>query len=104
MLTLTAALIILSVTSCNPTHEHAFSEWESVTAPTCTSFDLNKRDCECGTTEYATVSALSHVLVIDKATDATCTSSGETEGSHCGTCGVIITAQDTVPRTGHYFG
>jgi gliding motility-associated-like protein len=83
---------------------HGFGDWETVTAPTCTSFGLKKRACECGATEYDTFDALAHTPLTDAAIPATCTSSGKTEGSHCGTCGVIITAQDTVPKTGHYFG
>lgn len=80
---------------------HGFSEWETVQAPTCTSFGLQKRACECGHTEYGTLAALSHAPVIDEAVAATCTTPGMTEGSHCGRCNAVITAQSTVAPTGH---
>ena len=104
MLTLTAALIILSVTSCNPTHEHVFSEWETETESTCTSFGLNKRTCECGQVEYDTVAAFSHTPITDEAVSATCTSNGKTEGSHCKDCGAVITAQTETEKLAHGFG
>ena len=80
---------------------HSFSEWETVTEATCTSFGLKKKTCECGYAEYDTVPALSHTPVTDAAVDATCTAPGKTEGSHCKDCGFIITLQNTVAPTGH---
>lgn len=40
-------------------------------------------------------------IVIDKAVIPTCTQTGLTEGSHCGTCGEVIKAQEEVPANGH---
>lgn len=45
-----------------------------------------------------------HSEVTDAAVSATCTDSGLTEGKHCSVCGVVITAQQTVPATGHSYG
>ena len=39
--------------------------------------------------------------VTDAAVAATCTTAGETAGSHCSTCGTVIKAQETVPAKGH---
>ncbi|MBO5904132.1 MAG: trypsin-like peptidase domain-containing protein, partial [Clostridia bacterium] len=82
-------------------HDHTYAEWETVTEPTCTSFGLQKRVCACGYVDYGTTSALEHTPVIDEAVDATCVTTGKTEGSHCGTCGAILTAQTETERVSH---
>lgn len=38
-----------------------------------------------------------HTIVIDPAIDATTSTEGKTEGSHCSVCGEIIKAQETIP-------
>lgn len=45
--------------------------------------------------------ALGHSAVTDPAVEAACVETGLTEGSHCSVCGEILTAQETVPATGH---
>lgn len=55
--------------------------------------------CECG--EKADEAA--HTPVTDPAVEATCTTPGKTEGSHCSVCGYVITAQTEVPATGHSY-
>lgn len=101
MIILSVALVLLAATSCDLTHKHSFTEFETVSEPTCTSFGLEKRACECGAVEYDTIDALSHAPVIDAAIGATCTTPGKTEGSHCGRCGAVITVQNPVVSTGH---
>ena len=103
ILAITALLLILGATSCSLIHEHSFSEWEIVAEPTCTSFGLSKRACECGYTEYDTSDALAHTIVTDAAIDATCASNGKTEGSHCSNCGFVITAQTETAKLPHSF-
>lgn len=51
-------------------------------------------------TQIEKIPALGHTEVVDKAVDATCTSSGLTEGRHCSTCGEVFTAQTVIPA-GH---
>jgi predicted nucleic acid-binding Zn ribbon protein len=41
--------------------------------------------------------------VTDPAVAATCTEDGLTEGSHCSVCDEVLTAQETVPATGHNY-
>ena len=55
----------------------------------------------CGETDGE---ALGHTEVIDDAVEATCTSTGLTEGKHCSVCNKIIIAQSTTPKTGHEWG
>lgn len=95
------AFMAFGASSCGASHEHSFSDWEVMTKPTCTAFGLRKRACDCGYIEYGTMDALTHTPVIDAAVEATCTTPGLTEGSHCGDCGVVITAQNTVMPLGH---
>ena len=42
-----------------------------------------------------------HTPVVDAAVEATCTTTGLTEGSHCDVCGTIIVAQEVVDALGH---
>ena len=42
-----------------------------------------------------------HTEVVDAAVEATCTTSGKTEGKHCSVCNEILVAQTEVPAAGH---
>ncbi|MBO7495966.1 MAG: leucine-rich repeat domain-containing protein [Salinivirgaceae bacterium] len=44
-----------------------------------------------------------HQIVTDNAVAATCTKSGETEGSHCSVCGEVFVKQEKIPALGHEF-
>ena len=50
----------------------------------------------CGASEGHT-----HQIVIDEAINATCTTVGLTEGSHCETCGLILREQVKIAKLGH---
>ena len=104
LLAVLAALLLMGATSCDILlHEHSFSEWETVTAPTCTSFGLEKRECECGLVEYDTTEALPHTTDVDPSVDATCDAAGRTEGAHCSVCGAVISKQDDTAKTSHTY-
>lgn len=45
-----------------------------------------------------------HTEVTDAAVEPTCTETGLTAGTHCLTCGKVITAQTEVAATGHVYG
>ena len=92
--------VITAQTEIKPV-AHSFSEWETVTEATCTSFGLEKRTCDCNYAEYKTTDALAHNTVTDTAVAVTCTTDGKTEGSHCDSCGTIFVVQSTIPATGH---
>ncbi len=47
------------------------------------------------------IPAKGHIEVTDAAKAPTCTETGLTEGSHCGTCGATLKAQETVAALGH---
>ena len=83
-------------------HRHSFGEWTVVIESTCTSQGLEKRVCsDCGEKEESVIDTLDHIVVTDAAVEATCTSTGLTEGKHCSECGEILIRQITVAATGH---
>ncbi|MBQ5769933.1 MAG: leucine-rich repeat domain-containing protein, partial [Clostridia bacterium] len=65
--------------------------------PACTEKGFIEKsywDC-CGTVEQeqAEIPALGHTEVIDDAVDATCTTTGKTEGKHCFVCNEVLVRQ-----------
>ena len=93
-------LPIGSGTSC----KHSTTVTETV-APTCETGGSTSVKCKsCGEILSATtLTATGHKKVTDKAVSATCTQSGLTRGYHCSVCKKVLTAQETVPATGHSF-
>ena len=80
---------------------------ENEVAPTCTaagSYDEVVYCSECGkeiSRNTVTVNSLGHTPVVDAKVDATCESTGLTEGSHCDVCGEILVAQTEIAALGH---
>lgn len=95
---------VLGFTACKEEeHVHTFSEWETMAEATCFSHGMQKRSCECGHVEYGTTQTLEHTPVVDAAIDATCTSHGMTEGSHCSVCNAIIVPQTQTEKLEHTY-
>ncbi len=46
---------------------------------------------------------LTHTATTDSAVAATCTTTGLTEGSHCSTCGTVLTVQQTINKLPHTY-
>jgi len=57
-----------------------------------------------GTITWVTDCGGIHVTVVDPAVAPTCTTTGLSEGSHCGVCGETIVPQNTVAALGHDCG
>lgn len=57
----------------------------------------------CGDCKESFGAPLSHTPVVDPAVPATCTKTGLTAGSHCGSCGAVIIKQEVVEKTDHDF-
>ncbi len=74
-----------------------------MTAATCTQDGLKRYTCDCGATYDEKIPATGHTVVTDAAIDATCTTEGKTEGSHCSVCDEVIVAQQTVAKLPHTY-
>jgi IS1 family transposase len=70
---------------------------KNFTEATCTEL---AKCTECGET---TGKLAPHTEVIDKAIDATCTSTGLTEGKHCSVCEAVLVAQEEIAALGHNY-
>ena len=86
-----------------PEHIHEFGEWKVTEKPTCTEKGTETRYCSCGEAQTKSVPATEHTIVIDSAVEATCTSTGLTEGKHCDTCGEAIVAQIEIAKLEHTY-
>lgn len=90
-----------------PSHTNLPEVRENVVEATCTtggSFEGVVYCSVCGeevSRTPVTVSPKGHTTVIDQAVDATCTSDGLTQGSHCSVCGEILVAQEDITALGH---
>ena len=84
-------------------HEHAFGEWTTVKAATCTANGEQERTCACGDKETQGIDALGHTEVVDASVEPTCSEQGLTEGKHCAVCNEILIAQNIVDAS-HKWG
>ena len=91
---------------CGEVREVAGHNYTSVTTDaTCTEAGKTVYTCTvCGDSYEEVIDAKGHTEVIDAAVDATCTTTGLTEGKHCSVCGTVIVAQQEVPALGHSYG
>ena len=82
-----------------PGHTHTYGS--AVTkAPTCTERGIRTYTCSCGDKYTEEIAASGHQEVKDPAVEATETTEGKTEGRHCGVCGAILKAQESIPALG----
>lgn len=90
-------------------HEHSYTEKNTSSAylkspATCTHSAIYYYSCNCaskGSESFENGLKSEHKIVIDKAVEATCLSSGLTEGSHCEICSTNLQTQNVVPPKGH---
>ncbi len=79
-------------------HDYAVTTKEA----TCTEKGQITYTCKVCSYSYSVdTEMVEHSIVIDDAIPATCTESGLTEGCHCSVCNTVISAQETIPATGH---
>ncbi len=101
-------MLILSVfllVSCNKQKKcttHKYGDWIVDSQPTCTTDGIKHRICsECGYKVDATIEKTGHTVIVDVAVEPTCAHIGLTSGSHCETCGAVISAQEVLPALEH---
>jgi hypothetical protein len=82
---------------------HTASDWVVDVEADCTQKGSKHTYCtKCNTIlEIAEIEAKGHTEVIDKAVEATCTSTGLTEGKHCSVCETVLTAQTVIDKIAH---
>ncbi len=79
---------------------HSYTE-KVTTTPTCTAKGSKTYTCSCGRSYTEELSILAHSPVTDKGYAPTCSAVGLSDGSHCGSCGIILEAQVTLPMIDH---
>ncbi|MBP5269851.1 MAG: hypothetical protein ILO42_02705, partial [Clostridia bacterium] len=77
-------------------HVHVFGDWFDVTPAGCVTSGVRRRECACGEYLEEPTNPLGHFEVADPAAAPGCTTPGMTAGSHCGRCGTVIIAQQTI--------
>ncbi len=95
--------------NCDATSDvtnHTFT-WIIDKDSTCKDEGLKHEECEvCHYTrnENTVIELKEHTIVTDKAVEATCTSTGLTEGKHCSVCNEVLVKQEVVAKKEHAFG
>ncbi|MBR2966643.1 MAG: type II secretion system protein [Clostridia bacterium] len=81
---------------------HNWDNGTTTTPPTCQSNGTTTFCCtQCGATETETIAPTGHSEVVDNAVEATCTSTGLTEGKHCSVCNEVLVAQQVIGLKPH---
>lgn len=82
--------------------DHIWDEGVVTKAATCTTDGEKTYTCTCcGETKTEVIPRLGHDVVIQPAVEATCTSTGLTEGSYCSRCDTTFARQTVVERKEH---
>jgi hypothetical protein len=117
-LTLVVLAIVLVLVSCGgdkttmqptvtepPVHTHVPGAWVTIKEPSCKDGEQCQFCASCGEVLQTLPIAATgiHNEVVEPAVDATCTSTGLTEGRHCATCGKIFVAQTETPKISHSY-
>ena len=82
-----------------PGHKHEYQSAVTKEA-TCTEAGIRTYTCSCGDQYTEEIDAAGHQEVKDPAVEPTETTEGKTEGSHCGVCGEVLKAQESIPALG----
>ncbi|MDD6619041.1 MAG: transglutaminase domain-containing protein [Clostridiales bacterium] len=95
----------MAASDYNVNHVHQYGSWMTAKAATCLEEGMQMKTCSlCGDKKTQTTAKTGHTEVKDAAVEATCTSTGKTEGSHCSVCGTVIKAQTEIAKKAHTWG
>ncbi|MBR4308386.1 MAG: heparinase II/III family protein [Oscillospiraceae bacterium] len=79
---------------------HSYTEKITV-SPTCTAKGTKTYTCSCGRSYTEELALLAHSPVTDEGYAPTCTAEGLSDGSHCGSCGIVLEPQTILPKADH---
>ncbi len=87
----------------DPDANGELSDWIVDTAATCTASGKKHKECtDCHEIlERSDINRKEHTPAVVSGKAATCEEAGLTDGSTCSVCGETLTAQETIPATGH---
>ena len=89
-----------SVTVCN----HSYCEYRIISEATCSQSGETVMKCrECGRFETQITEMLPHAAIVVRGVEPTCRSSGLSEGSCCGSCGITLLHQEELAKKQHEF-
>ena len=95
----------MAASDYNVNHVHQYGSWMTAKAATCLEEGMQMKTCSlCGDKKTQSTAKTGHTEVKDAAVEATCTSTGKTEGSHCSVCGTVIKAQTEIAKKAHTWG
>lgn len=69
--------------------------------PDCITEGSDHYACGCGFEKDVETDALGHDIVIDPGHEATCTTTGSTDGETCARCLEVFAVKETIPALGH---
>lgn len=96
------AMLLVSCGEKEVEHTHSWDAGKVIKEATCTEDGEKEYKCTvCEETKLEKINKTEHVIVIDKAVEATCTKDGLTEGKHCSSCGETLVTQTVVSALGH---
>ena len=108
----TVCVAIADCSRCaNATFRENCDVTQETTAATCTeagktvfTAKITVSGTEYTNTKTTTIAATGHTPVTDAYKAPTCSETGLTEGSHCGICNAVLTAQETIAKLDHTEG
>ncbi len=92
--------VVIEEPDAQEEHIHEYVK-EIIRQADCAGYGEEKYSCACGDSFTKVIDKTAHTVVADEGFAATCEEDGITEGSHCLTCGAVITAQEIIAKTGH---
>ncbi len=100
---LMAAIVCFCACDGNNEHEHIFGDWQVSVEPTCAQQGLKIRECECGKRETFVLERVGHKEVVDEGIQPTCMQKGQTGGSHCEYCNLVLSQPTEVDKVDHKY-
>ena len=86
----------------NDDNSHVYDDGQVLKVPSCQEEGEALFSClYCSKTKVGPLPKGDHTVAVKTGTAPTCTAEGLTDGTYCSVCSETITAQETIPATGH---